>query len=251
MTQRLGSRLAGGLLTVLVLAGCGSNGTPDSPDRAGGATPDRTAACVTAQVRQDAELMADVDLDGDGTPESVLRGTGSDACGVVLFADLADRAGGTTTVAARVELDQGIRLTATDVSVVDLPGRTGQLLLVKPPHTRGGFQARLFGYADGQLDELTAEGRPVFGFIATDVQSSPTAVECVGDGFAVTEARAHEPIGVVPAWDIYRTTYSVDGNTVTRGSTNEVADNVLVKELERQYGALTSYDFFQGCLAGQ
>ena len=108
----------------------------------------------------------------------------------------------------------------------------------------------LFGYAVGAFEELTAEGEPIFDFVATDVMTDPTAVDCVAGGFEVLEARAHEPVGVMAAWYVFRTVHTVEGNTVTRGPTTEVADNVDDRTLEREYPRLVAYDFFTDCRAG-
>ena len=183
-----------------------------------------------------------VDLDGDGTAEPVSYVPGTGSCPAHLSARVSGH-----VVSATLRGD--LTVTAAGSAAVALPDRTGELLLVRESHPRGGFQAHLFGYADGRFAELTAQGRPVLDFVATDAMSTPTAARCERDGFAVLQARAHEPIGVVAAWDVYRTVYSVDANTVTRGATTEVADNVLERELQRQYGDLVGYAFFRDCLA--
>jgi hypothetical protein len=251
MAERLGSVLRRidmrtGLLGVaialpLLLAGCGdAGGTP--PGSAASASPSGT---VDACVRESGGTgpRATVDLDGDDAPDSVE---------FVAFADCPDgleaEVGDQHPVAA---LAGDLPVTADDMVAVQVPGRTGQVLLVRQRHPRGGFQARLFGYADGRFEELTVAGQPVFGFIATDVTTTPTAARCVADGFEITQAKAHEPIGVLPAWDVFRTTYAVDGNTVTRGATTEIADNVLDDQLQRQYGDLVGYELFGNCLASR
>ena len=64
-----------------------------------------------------------------------------------------------------------------------------------------------------------------------------------------TEAVAHEPVGIAPAWDIKQTTYAVDGTTVTKGATKEIADNVLPKDLEAKYPDLVKHSAFESCRA--
>ena len=50
----------------------------------------------------------------------------------------------------------------------------------------------------------------------------------------LTEAVAHEPRGVIFAWDVMRTTYAVMPGAVTRESTEEIADNVLPGQLDKE-----------------
>lgn len=227
------------LVVPLVLGGCGDAGTDDastSPTTASSADDD----CATSAAG--AGTHVSVDLDGDGTAETVTYSAGDDA---TCPARLSTRVAGHDQTA---DLHDRLPVRAADMKAVRIPDRSGDLLLVTPQHPRGGFQAHLFGYADGSFAELTAEGRPVFGFIATDARTDPTAAHCVGDGFDVVAARAHEPIGVAPAWDVFRTTYTLDGNEVTKSDTTEVADNVLDRQLERDYGDLTGYALFEDCL---
>ena len=186
----------------------------------------------------------EVDLDGDGAVESVTYWGPSTEC--------PSETSLTAVVSGeevRAVVTGDLPLAAADFKVLQIPGRTGELLLVTPQHPRGGFQARLFGYADGNLAELTLEGEPIFSFVATDVLESPLSARCAPGGFEVTAARAHEPIGVVHAWDVFRTTYAIDGNTVTKGATTEVADNVLDEQLESKYSDLVHYRLFENCRA--
>ena len=94
---------------------------------------------------------------------------------------------------------------------------------------------------------LSADGKPVFPFVATDVTTDPLTARCTADGFEVLHARAHTPIGVVPAWDVDRTTYTVDGNQVTASAATEIADNVLDEELPKKYADLVGYRLFENC----
>jgi hypothetical protein len=229
------------LVGPLVLAGCG-DATKDSTGDASGSPTSTSSSCASGSAPA-GQPVAELDLDGDGTSEPVSYVPAAGSCP----ASLAVTVGG-HDLSARV--DGELPVTSAGAAAVAFPGRTGAVLLVRPAHPRGGFQARLFGYADGRFEELRAEGEPIFGFIATDVLTTPTAAHCVADGFDVVQARAHEPIGVVPAWDVFRTTYTVDGNQVSEGPTTEVADNVLDRQLQRRYGDLVDYALFQDCLAG-
>lgn len=228
-----------GLLLALLLAGCGDEGAERAaPPRNATVSP---GSCVPAG--EERGPVSDPDLDGDGTADSVEFVADRDCPG----AFVAQVGEASFVVQVREEQPVGTE----DMKVLELPGRTGQVLLVTVQHPRGGFQAHLFGYADGAFEELTADGEPVLGFVATDTNASPLSASCVDGGFAVTEAVAHEPIGVVPAWDVFRTTYAVDGNSVTKGPREEIADNVLDEELETTYRALTRHRLFEDCRAGR
>ena len=224
------------LATSMVLAGCGDE-AKDATD-----TPRESPTYRGCAGPADPPPVAQVDLDGDGPAEPITYAPADGSCPAMLSATVGGHE-------LSVDLDDELPVTPADVHAIAVPGRTGQVLLVQPQHPRGGFQARLCGYADGKLEELEAEGKPIFDFVATDTLTSPIAASCVADGFDVRQAKAHEPAGVVPAWDVYRTTYTVDGNTVTKGETTEVADNVLDRQLQHEYGALTGYDLFGDCLA--
>jgi hypothetical protein len=230
--------LALALVLPLALAGCGDTGGATEP----GAGPSSSTPTACASRSATAAPLGELDLDGDGAVEPVSYANAVVGCPAHLSATVSGHL-------LSAPVTGQLAFTAAGAAALAIPGRTGELLLVRAGHPRGGFQAHLFGFADGRFEELEMEGRPVFGFVATDAMSTPTAAHCVADGFDVTQARAHEPIGVVPAWDVFRTAYSVDGNTVTRGDTSEIADNVLDPQLQSRYGDLVSYDFFHDCLA--
>jgi hypothetical protein len=182
------------------------------------------------------------DLDGDGAAEPVSFSPPSGECpGTLTSPSLEPDAGPI--------LDWDPQPTPRDASVVRIPGRSGDLVVLLEQHARGGFQVHLFGYAGGTLEELLVDGTPIFPFVATDVPSTPLGATCTADGFEVTEARAHQPVGVVPAWDVDRTSYSVDGNTITEGATTEIADNVLDEQLRTQYRSLVQHSLFENCRA--
>ena len=92
-------------------------------------------------------------------------------------------------------------------------------------------------YAAGTdgLVELETDGHPIVPFVALDVQERPLSIDCTDGGVVLTEAVAHKPAGVMFAWDIQRTTYAVEGGEVTKGETEEIADNVLPRQLKAKY----------------
>lgn len=227
-------RVLGTLVVAVVLAGCGDVGDkPSGEPRA-----HESVVCTG----HPSPAGTSLDLDGDGTADDV-RIDAAPVDGQCRDAVIAS-VGGHETVAP---LAGELPVSSKDLAAVRVPGRTGDLLLVTAQHPRGGFQATLYGYADGALVALTVDGQPIFPFVATDAPSTPMAATCTDGGFEVTVGRRHEPIGVAPAWDVDRTTYVVDGTTVTKGATTEVADNVLEKDFRTTYRALLSYSLFANC----
>ncbi len=227
------------VVLLVVLAGCGDDtGTT-------GASGEPSQAPTVACLGHGSPAGTSLDLDGDGTKDQItINGAPAGAgCRDALIAEV----GGHELVA---ELAGDAPPASGDLAAVRVPGRTGDLLLTTAKHPRGGFQATLYGYADGELAELTVDGKPIFPFVATDALTDPIAATCVDGGFEIDHARRHEPIGVVPAWDVDQTTYTIDGNTVTKGATTEVADNVLDKELHQKYSDLVDYSLFENCRSG-
>ena len=231
---------------LLLLAGCGSaeEGSGDAKsgsDQESGASTVGGCAADSAQVTN-AKTVATVDLDGDGTPETVKVTAAGGECTSTLFAKL-----GEGYVATAIAADQP---PISSAFAVDLSGHEGQLLVTMANHPRGGYQLRVYAAGADKLVELQADGQPLVPFVATDVQEHPWSIDCSSDGLVFTEAVAHEPVGIAPAWDIKRTTYAVDGTRVTAGTTEEVADNVLPKQLAPTYPDLVKHTAFASCRAG-
>jgi hypothetical protein len=223
------SAVAVAALAVLV-AGCGNAGT----DQSAGST-SSGHSCMTMSDR-----VIQADLDGDGRTEEVSYAGAAHGCPAMLTASV-----GGSSVSA--EVDGVPDLVTSDLVAVRVPGRKGALILLRQAHPRGGFQARLYGYAAGKLEELTSDGKPVFGFVATDAPTQHVAAGCVAGGFTVTEAVTHQPIGVAAAWDVYRTSYAVDGNRVTAGRRTEIAQSVLDTQLPARYPEVAADKLFVDC----
>jgi hypothetical protein len=226
----------------LLLSGCGDEVPVLGSGHGQSASPSTArSACSTADA--DAVEVARADLDGDGATDAVRYAAGSADCPAGLVAEVDGQA-------LRAPLQGDLPVTDGASVAVQVPGRTGELVLVVQSHPRGGFQARLFGYAGDTFTELRDDGHPVFPFVATDVTGTPLTASCTRDGFTITEAVAHQPVGVMPAWDVVRTTYAVDGNTVRKDGTEEVADNVLDRQLQDRYADLVSHSLFPDCRVG-
>jgi len=229
-------RVLGTALLVAFLAGCGSSGEGDTTGSA--STPKvSNAVCPHATGTPDFQL----DLDGDGTPDDVAQVPASGGCPAVLEAHVGDDS-------LQAGLDGDLPVSA--FAAVRIPGRDGEVLMTTQAHPRGGARTRLFGYDARTFAELKADGKPIFDFVATDAPTEHVSAACTADGFVVTEAVAHQPVGVVPAWDVYRTTYTVDGNQVTAGERAEAEDNVLESELPMKYPDVVKGAMFENCRAG-
>lgn len=127
----------------------------------------------------------------------------------------------------------GLDLVPDQAKVVHLAGDGPDLVLLSArPHPRGGAQLHLFG-AGGKtgLTEVTADGKPLVPFLATDGGAAPMTATCTGDGIGIVTAQAHEPPGVVLAWDVTLTSYAIEaGRAVAQGQSSvarAAADPVL------------------------
>jgi len=228
---------------LLVLAGCGSaeksdNGTSAGSDQEKGSAMVGDCSATSDQVTG-AKTLVSADLDGDGTAEAVKLTTPGGDCSTTLFAQL-----GEGYVATAIPTDPPV----TSAFAVD-PGSGGQLVVTKADHPRGGYQLRVYAAGTDELAELKVNGQSLLPFVALDVQDHPWSIDCSADGLVFTEAVAHEPVGIAPAWDIKQTTYVVDGTSVTKGATKEIADNVLPKDLEATYPDLVKHSAFESCRA--
>jgi hypothetical protein len=225
--------LATTLAVLSLVTGCGT-GDERSADPARG--------CTAEDAAHAGRVVATADLDGHTGPEELrLMGPRSGPCRNRLVAVVDGR-----LAAADV---RGLGLAAKPGTVVHLRGRGDLVLLESKAHPRGGWQPHLFagGGPDG-LAEVTVAGHPVLPFVATDGGGSPMTATCTpSGGIAVFTAIAHEPPGVVLAWDVTRTTYSLrDGRAEPTGS-------MLVEEaaadptLRRERPELFSGELFAGC----
>ena len=239
---RLLSRSTVALGAVLVLAGCGSAPATSSgahePAKVESAA--KVGSCpVDSPAVTAAKTVATVDLDGDGRREAVRKTASTGDCPDVIFSKQGDG-----YVSAQLPTDQPPLDKAYGVQV---PGRAGALLVTRQDHPRGGFQLRVFAQGENGLAELEVDGHSLVPFVALDVQEHPLSIDCADGGVVVTEAVAHEPHGVVFAWDIKQTSYAVNGSNVTAGVTKEIADNVLPAQLDSKWPDLVDYAAFKSC----
>ena len=225
----------------MLVSGCGQQAS-DPPTQAPQALVGCTQTQSKAAARHASDVPAEVDLDGDGSPDKVLITRDDAACPGVLFTTVKDR-----RYSAKVRDLAGLDLTSA--TRVSLPGRQGDLLALRAEHPRGGFQVQVYAFDDA-LGEVTAAGQPVVPFVATDTTDSYLSVTCADGALVVRQAVAHEPPGIVFAWDVRETRYAVDGLRATRGATREVADNVLDPQLGKEFPDVKHRRMFvKGCSA--
>jgi hypothetical protein len=222
---------------LLAAGGCGSDG-------AGTPRADSTyrAPCEGAVGPR---LLGRIDADGDGRRDRVVFQKAADEPGDDCFAadvvEVAVGAGGS------VGYQRDLPVRPRDVSGVVLPGRAARLVLVVQRHPRGGYVAHLSAFDGTRMVGVPADGEPLVAFTATDAPTRYVAARCTGTGFDLVEAVPHEPLGVVPAWDVYRTPFTVDGDALVAGTRVELADNVLDRRLRPDFPDVVRGDLFRGC----
>ena len=236
--------LAVSAAALFLLGGCGSADPEEKPAAESGSTAGTATVGGCAADSQEvtgAKAVAGVDLDGDGQTEAVKLTADGGKCPGLLFAKQGD---GYVVTKAAVPAPP-----VASAFGVALPGQDAQLLVTRQEHPRGGFQLRVYAAHDGELVELKHGGETLFPFVATDVEEHPASIDCADNGIVVTEAVPHQPVGVVAAWDVQRTTYTLEDGKVTAGPTDEVADNVLPKQLAGKYPDLVEHAAFASCRA--
>jgi hypothetical protein len=224
------------LLVPFVLVGCGDDGG-EAEGPLG-----KDSSCNIVSSPGVVRLMS-LDLDGHGGREDLSYVPPQAGCAEGVAAAVGDGR-------FFVELHSGVSGAPSSAYAIHVPSRIGDIAVIRQDHPRGGFQVSLVGWVGGTLGLLESADRPLFPFVATDTSSTPLSASCTDDGFEITVAKAHQPIGVAPAWDVERTTYAVDGKAVTKGATSEVADNVLDRQLRTKYSDLVHHRLFENCRVG-
>ncbi len=163
---------------------------------------------------------AQVDLDGDGTPEDVDANAASSDCPGAVSAEV-DR----NLASAPIKDATPV----TSVFGVTLEGHEGQLAVVRQDHPRGGYQLHVYALDGTKLTELTDGDQPLVPFVATDVRPISATVDCQGSTIVVDQAVA----GSGGTWDVRRTTYTVDGSTATKSGSTVVASNATPKKADQ------------------
>lgn len=205
------------------LAACGS-GTEPGQQPGTTSAPD---ASLFGDCRADdptfdtADVVAEADIDGVAAKNEIayVPADAGGPCANALFTTFEGDP-------SAVSLGETV-LDPDSVEVIALKGSDRQLLLTRgEAHPRGGFSVHLYGGVDGRIGEVLAGGEPLVGFVATDGGAAPATATCTTDGgLATLTGATSEPPGVILAWDVWRTTYALDGNTAEVSSKKQVADH--------------------------
>lgn len=134
----------------------------------------------------------------------------------------------------------GMDLDPATVRVVRLHGRLPLVVAESRPHPRGGVQPHLFVMRGGYLAEVVHDGAPVVPFLATDGGGQPVTATCEpGQRIAVWTATAHQPPGIVLAWDVRKTVYDLSGGNTHQESSRLVevatADPLMRKKMPQLF----------------
>lgn len=235
-------------LLALGLAACGSAGEGTRPATTSAPDVRLFGDCrADDPALDDARVVAEADVDGSGAMNEIgyVPEDAGGPCANSLFTTFDGEPSAASLGDATVD--------PRSVGTVQLEGTERQLLVLhEKSHPRGGYLVHLYGGADGELAEVLADGAPVIGFVSTDGGGQPATATCTGDGgIATVTATAHEPPGIVLAWEVRRTTYRLDGNDATRTSARLIrvaaADPLLRKEMPQLFDPV---GYFADCLVG-
>lgn len=198
--------------------------------------------CRAADVPGAGVRVARPDLDGDGRPDQVVLTGSRAACPDSLVAVLGDRAVGTSVT--------GLGLVATGARVLRLAEGRPELVLLRSRATADGhWQPHLFAAGGaGGLTDVTVGGRPLLPLVPPRRGGAPMDVACTPRGtLAVTTSKAHQPPGIVLAWDVRRTTYRIHDGVATRLRTTVVQDAAADPLLRRDHPELYDGRLLDGC----
>lgn len=232
----------------LALTGCGSSS--DSEAGSASASASASDAVLFGSCSADdpavseAQVVADVDLDGDGAAEQVrlVDRSAHGACRNALVVSMSGAMSGVSLGDMRLDL--------ASAEVIELSRTKRQLLLVdEEAHPRGGSQPHLFGHGDDGLGEVMVDGHPVLGFVATDGGAAPTTAVCTDDGgIATLSATPHEPAGDRLTWDVRQRTYALEGTAAREVTAETVTTGAVDASLRRRLPALFETDsLFSDC----
>lgn len=134
------------------------------------------------------------------------------------------------------------------VANVQVPGDGHRLLLTRQAHPRGGFQYHLYVEVAGDQVELTdANHNPVVPFVATDTRPTTlVSADCGPGGFTVSEAEPVRGSGAL-SWDVYRTSYRLDGSQAIPLRHRKVYTGLSDKRLRSRLADLHDGRMFASC----
>ena len=227
------SRVGTGLAAVATITAVGALAAGCGGQEHGGSTHDAASwhGCSVTEVTRHGRPVARADLDHDGRDESVRLVTAGRCAG--------------SLVVVRDRVPTGIDVSALGLRAegarVVRPHGGGELVLVRSRERGAGLeQAHLFAAPGQRLRELRRpDGAPLLPAVRVGGRTAPQAASCAPrGGITVVVATAHEPVGIVLAWDVTTTTYDVRHGRVRSRSTEvlrAVAEPVLHRQAPELY----------------
>lgn len=217
------------LLCLGILTGCGDeSGTGPEPAASLGACESGDEA-ITGGTD-----LAEVDLDGDGTPDK-LRASAGEPCPDVVFAET-----GVGLVAGEVPGEQR----AEDIRVLTVPGLAPQLFSTLETSPRGGFQVRVYALDGSTIMELQHEGASVVPFVATDVTGLGTSARCDADATIVIRSTHPDATGKVTVTD---QPYAIAGASVTAAEPVTLAEGLTEQQVATRFPDVAGNEMFTNC----
>jgi hypothetical protein len=227
-------RLLGTAVVLAASVATSSCGSQEEGDRA-------FHGCRAADVPGAGVRVARADLDGDGRPDRLVLTGSRAACPDSLVGVVGDRVVGTSVT--------GLDLVATGSRVLRPAGQDELVLLRSRTTADGHWRPHLFAAGGaGGLTDVTVAGRPLLPLVSTQPGGAPMDVACTPRGtLAVTTSKAHQPPGIVLAWDVRRTTYRIHDGVATRLRTTVVQDAAADPLLRRDHPELYDGRLLDGC----
>ena len=216
---------------VLLAGGCGDGRQRESPPQAA-----QFRDCTMRTFDSVGRPVATLHADGDRVPVRLVP-PGARRCPASLIVRSGSGVSGTRV--------SGLDLDPTTARVVKTRGADGQeLLALDSRRGPAGVQTHLF---TPLAQEVRVGGHPLLPVIESGHRVPADATCTAGGGIAVTTAQAHEPPGIVLAWDVTRTTYTLDGGQARGTRSASVARAVADPTLRRQHPELYDGRLLAGC----
>jgi hypothetical protein len=221
------------LLVLLAVAGCGGR-TGQVPPSAS-----RWGDCDMAAFDDGGRVVVHRSPAEHDIWEVRLYGPGRGPCANGLVARFGGGVEGADV--SGMDLDPGsvrlVRLRGTDAPV---------LVAASRPTADARVRTHLFGaYGGGRLTEVLLHGSPLLPVVATDGTLDPATATCEPDGHvAVWTATAHQPPGIVLAWDVRKTVYRIDGGTADAISSTLAEDGAADPLMRKKMPQLFQPDAF-------
>lgn len=231
--------LRAGLLAALAIApaGCGTaHDAAGTGAPTGTTTPSAPVACPAGPLVS----LGSADVDGNGKADGVdYSASAGKSCPSQLRIQV-----GSARVA--VPFDAALPVAGKDLRAIRIAGHRGDLLLVVQHSARGGFAMSLSAWAGASMRSVDLG----VGFTATDAPTRYVSAACTSGGFILTEAELHGSSMGTSVWDVYRTTYSVTGDSFGVTPRTKIAGALAEQQLRVTYPDVVRDRLFENCASG-